>query len=579
MHLRPPELVRFAASNYLNTAERDLLRLLRDLGMQVPMTIDNFVSRGQRFAYIKLSTWFRYLLNVRNGGQLIGGFGPADHHGHLCLRAFWDAFAKENPGHAVLELHSEHLHRVIPYALHLDEGRGLRKSAVLAVHAQSVFGASTAPCFMQKLGRRGADGLSDQEKIQMMQASQQHNGKGSTYLSRMLLTLLPKEQYTKRNAHVYTTLLQTVCDEATSLLEDGVLVGGAGLKYFFAMVACKGDAPALAKAGGFCRSFLNLGNPMCHECLAGSPGVPFEDCRPSPTYERTIYRTRPWMAPTPLGMIPGNPQAPESLFTRDPFHVYKQSIGGAFVASSIVLLGELGYFNSGDQNNFDTIMERMFQDFVFYIKRELRCGNNHVKHFTRTNLHFPRAQSFPYMRIKGSDIMLLTRWLRHLVLHGANSAEGRTRSMIDNPLENWQKPILEAISRAAAGAIRFFHILHTNGLWLDRGLGRHQGESALQFAAQYSFLASQCHGRGLHRFSLVPSLHYMHHFWIDAKRKLANESALLLSSPALANCEGDEDFIGKVSRISRHVHPSVTNRRTLDRYLVKLHFVFAEEDG
>ena len=38
------------------------------------------------------------------------------------------------------------------------------------------------------------------------------------------------------------------------------------------------------------------------------------------------------------------------------------------------------------------------------------------------------------------------------------------------------------------------------------------------------------------------------------------------------------DFIGKVAQISRHVHPGVTSARSIDRYLVRLHFAYAGED-
>ena len=60
------------------------------------------------------------------------------------------------------------------------------------------------------------------------------------------------------------------------------------------------------------------------------------------------------------------------------------------------------------------------------------------------------------------------------------------------------------------------------------------------------------------------------------KKALQQPTIRYVLSPALANCEADEDFIGKASRISRHVHPSVTNARTLDRYLVQMHFVYED---
>ena len=576
VHLRPRALQQYAGSSKLNTAERDLLRLLKAHGLMLPLGVSSFSSGPHRIAHIKLATWFRYQLNVANGRGLLGGFGCLDHEGHMCLRAYWEAFAKEQPTHAALALHAGQLHRVIPYALHLDEGRGLRKSAVMVLHAQTIFGAETSQRFRDRMQEWNAHLLSNEQQAQLMLESQFHNGRGSTFRTRMLYTCLPKAIYTKGNSHVFDKLMEVLGQECTDLLEDGLTVAD-GSKFWFALVAVKGDAPALVKAGGLIRNFQCLGNGICFECRAGEAGVPFEDCRAHPVYERTIFRVRPWINPSPLAMVPGNPEAPERLFHRDPFHVYKQCVGGAYVASSIVLISELGYFDIQGDNNFDALMARMFADFTHYVKHESGLGLvSHIKHFTRTNLHYPRAQSFPYARLKGGDIMLLTRWLRHLILHGPRSNVGnggRTGNMMATALEQWHGPLLRNIATAAAGAIRFFHILHRHGLWLNRELGQDLGASALQFCSSYSALASGCFHQRLHRFSLVPSLHYYHHFYMDVKIKLQNRAATFLSSPSLANCEGDEDFIGKISRLSRHVHAAVTNSRTIDRYLVKLHFV------
>ena len=100
--------------------------------------------------------------------------------------------------------------------------------------------------------------------------------------------------------------------------------------------------------------------------MAGSPTIPFEDCRKDPIYEGSIFRVRPWTTPPPLSYVPGCPEAPENLFQQDPFHVYKQSIGGSFVASAIVLLSDLGYYNTDGQNSFEKLMERMFEDLSFF---------------------------------------------------------------------------------------------------------------------------------------------------------------------------------------------------------------------
>ena len=170
---------------------------------------------------IALKTWFRYLLNVRNGGQLLGGFATTDAYAKVCLKSFSEAFRRERPEHAVFELHDARLDHVIPYCVHLDEGRGLRKSAVMIIHAQGVFGADTAPNFRQNLQLLFQDYLTESEMEDMMLRNHFHNGRGCTLRSRLLYTILPKASYTKNNARVFTAVLNRLREEGTSLLEDG----------------------------------------------------------------------------------------------------------------------------------------------------------------------------------------------------------------------------------------------------------------------------------------------------------------------------------------------------------------------
>ena len=542
--------------------------------MMLPLNVSSILCQALHVHYISLATWFRYLLNVKNGGLLIGGFDIHDHFAGVCLREFWRSFAVDRAGHAVFDLHGSRLHRVVPFAVHLDEGRGLRKSAVLVVHAQTIFGAETAPNFMEEFNFSWQEGLSDEKIGEIMRRNQFHNARGSTYRTRMLYTVLPKASYTKRNKNVYGAVLDQLRQECTDLLENGVRLRD-GRRFYFCLVAVKGDAPALAKAGNFTRNFQCLGNAICWECMAGAPAVPFEDCRRAPLYEATMYAERPWCTAGPLAEVPGVPGIPEAVYRRDPFHVFKQALGGYYVASSIVLVAELGYWEA-TQNSFDQVMERSYADFLNYVRE---CSGRvvpHLKHFTRTNLHYARTSSFPYMRPKGSDVMLLTRWLGFLMHNGPYMEGERKGSMIQNPLEEWHSELFQHIAAAAAGAVKFFRLMHNNGLWLSRVVAHDMAEGAFQFCEAYTSLATLCHNRRLSRYTLVPSLHYFHHFYVDLKKALSNPQNQYISSPALANCEGDEDYIGKICKISRHVHPLVTNRRTIDRFLVRMNFVMEE---
>ena len=149
------------------------------MGLSEKLPVQSLIVGAIRVRSIALKSWFRYLLNVRNGGQLFGGFSPWDGFASLCLKSFWEAFRKERPQHAVFELHNAHLHRCVPYCIHLDEGRGLRKSAVLVIHFQSIFGADTAPNFRADFAFSWQDHLGQEEASEIMLRNQFHNARGA----------------------------------------------------------------------------------------------------------------------------------------------------------------------------------------------------------------------------------------------------------------------------------------------------------------------------------------------------------------------------------------------------------------
>ena len=133
-HLQPAALRRAAQGN-TKSAERDLHRLFRSLQMVLPIQVSVFKSGPHAIHHLKISNWFRYMLK-EHAERVLGGFERRDPHASTCLRAFWIAARAEMGDHAIYELRDEELHRCIPFALHMDEGRGLRKSACLVSSAQ-----------------------------------------------------------------------------------------------------------------------------------------------------------------------------------------------------------------------------------------------------------------------------------------------------------------------------------------------------------------------------------------------------------------------------------------------------------
>ena len=446
---------------------------------------------------------------------------------------------------------------------------------MLVISWQATFGSETKGRFEMEFSQR--KGQSEDEMHEMMTRAQFHNARGITYNTRFLFTVLPKKSYTGKCAPAHTEFLNIMADEACKLMFDGINVNG--IRYFPICLGVKGDAPSHVKVGGLKRSFQNLGKDLgcCFECLAGRPGVPFEDTSPNAAWEATVGVEAPWSEPGPLLKIPALPFNPQSFYMRDPFHTFKQSLGGHFVASAIILLCELGYW-PGQGNSVDARLDRAYLDFAFYVKHEF-AGKHvaHIKHFTKALMHFPRNDSYPYGRFKGSDCMLMVRWLRHMLVQGvyleSHPGGRQQRSPLNSPIEDWHGPLLSAIVTGSTCAVEFFHLMHREGIWLSRPVASQMADCIYKFNESYMCLATLCFRKGLRRFHLEPCMHAWAHFAHDISSAL-QQGARWIMSPGVANCEACEDFVGRVSRLTRCVHASGCTLRTVQRYMLKVHSVW-----
>ena len=196
-----------------------------------------------------------------------------------------------------------------------------------------------------------------------------------------------------------------------------------------------------------------------------------------------------------------------ALSTRgsDPFHVCKYGIGRHFCGSALVLLASWNTWGAAALN-FDERMTRAFDDFLFCCSVELK-GTPHCKSFTRDGLHFDRETSFPWAGWKGSDTMLVLRWMVRLIRYGIVTTDARSgTSLLSEPpgpqqLLQFQKDVLQAILDGACSMVRFFQILYHSGAWLDRKAARGVALNVNMFCASYYFLAGRCQQENVYAVS------------------------------------------------------------------------------
>lgn len=560
-------------------AERDAHRIFRQEELCLPIAPHCRDFAGQPVHYLSLKTWFPFLLGA-HPGLLLGGFHRKDWESKLLLRTFWKHFESNCPDHAVFDLHPNRLDKCVPFYLHIDEGTGLRKSAVIVLAMQCPFGRQTSKVFAANHSHATSHSLSDLEK--RMTASQCTNSMGSTYLSRFLFTALPKKSYTQKRGYVYWGVLDLLATECQELMEGGVKVRGE--EYFPICLGIKGDVPALVKCGAFKRSFMNLGlhRGICYECCAGMKDFPFEDIGQSPAWIGTVGLVPAWVEgeESPLMRIPCQPSLPHMFFKRDPFHCFKQTLGGHFGASTIVLLAvDFSLWKvEGEPADVPSMFDKAFLDFRFWVKHEWRGKVvNHMQGFTRQTLHFADYSKFPYARWKGSDQMLIVRWLRSVILNGVVFEHSMCRDGLSllHSSTAWQVPYFEAILQVCNAAIAFFHLLHREGIWLSKQTAMDMASHCKKVCSAFSALARLCHQRGIARYHLEPCLHAFRHFAHDLE-DCVDRGCEYTQSPGTHTCEMDEDFIGKICTGSKHVHALAMNKRTIDRYLLRCHAEFSK---
>ena len=235
-------------------AERDLHKLFKSLGLSLPIEM-----RMARFGlvyvqYIPLTEWCNFLMK-NHPEYLLGGYTLNDSLYIRLLQTFWKRLECSMPDHWLFEHREESdLCRCVPFYLHLDEGTGLRKHAVMVYNMQPVWGQSTAASFEAQF--RASARHDDATLERIMVESQSHNQKGTTYKSRFLFACVPKKLYTKKFARNYDRILDLLAEECVDLMVSGLNIRNT--TWYFICLGLKADAPALAKAGHFTRSFLKL---------------------------------------------------------------------------------------------------------------------------------------------------------------------------------------------------------------------------------------------------------------------------------------------------------------------------------
>ena len=552
----PPDLKK--ASKSKKNSFRNINRLIKRWGLRwnIPESV-YWHSDEHQVHYLAPHDIFSYLL--KNAPELLFGgisdFEVAKRH----LQCFWDCYKKDHATHEVYkheQLGTLSLNQTIPILCHGDEGRGVRKGNTTVVSVESVFGLDsyTSDCYNSMPCCSGTDEalLCDFQNI---------NLRFHSFLTKYLVFALPGKVY--KGTKVLEGLLRVIFQDLRACFYEGIKIGN---QYWnFACIGLKGDLQWHLKVGALERSFARLSwktdKMCCHECLAGSSQRPFEDLSAQPCWADSLWAERPWSAPPESGMIlvPYDTTKPEAVMKRDMFHNLKVGVLQDFIGSSVMILAEWRYFDvPGESNSRSKQLERMFGHFRLFCSSKGRSPNLHG--FTKNFFNAPTRRHYPWSKSKGSDSVLLVQWLMVLSVG--------CQQDIRNPKH---RNVLHGMHVAAKSADKWLKAMYAHGLWWKPACAADMLKLGETFLKCYAFLSWVClHEHKFLGYALKCKSHMLAHTVLDLRNSLAT-GASRIPSCLIHGCEMNEDFIGRIARLSRKLHQSQICRRVLNMYLIKAH--------
>ena len=543
------------------------------IGWRVPLsTFEWTASNGEIVVlkYLAPKDLIHFLLN--NTPDILLGGDFSDHDRAVHLQSFWAAYRQLHPSHKVYTTHDSDLAYTLPLLLHGDEGRGKRRTGTMIVSLETPFGLD----FPSKKRKRDCGCHPSPMELNKYQAQPGHaanslgpdalravqnmrtNTKGHSFLQRWPLVVIPGIVY-KQNPDIAYSFHKMLAQQLKALFYEGV-VGPHNHIFCCAMLGLKADMKWHTQIGGLSRSYENQGRvrdlQCCHECLGGSPGISWEDFQEFPVWEQTVHVSRPWTSDPVLLQIPFNDAAPESFYQKDPFHIGKLGTLRDVVGSCVFWCLEKGFFGMGD------VPSKLITAFGAF---RLYCNgvgaSPALRSFSKNLFCYKSRRSFPWTNTKGSDTVLLCRWL----------CVQLTGFQVDPSTSSGDRAVLQLMCQTVHAALSYYDRMYLHGLFLDRQCAVALCRDGNSFMAGYCLLAQHCLG-SMNLFAIKPKQHMWKHTLVEIRQQLSRGSQVVLS-PLCYNCEGNEDSVGRLARLSRRLDSRGISGRVLQCFLVKAYML------
>lgn len=503
------------------------------------------VTYPGQLCLLKLKSWMNFIVTM-NCVHLLCGLQQKDTaRERAILESFWKRFKAVRPQHSMWKLVEEgklNLQNTIPLVCHGDEGRGRKRSGFLVLSWSSVLG----------FGTLSANAARKEHPYRL----QRLNYVGSTYLTRMVTSALPKMAH---DAAALNDILHAVAHDANEMMREGV-ENSRGEKYFAVCINIVGDWQWLAKCGSFLRSWSNCNKRpltdksepkgMCHLCLADQVGVPWENYKVYdvekkifPAWYPTMYSVDPWETKPPLSAIPSVPGEEPGFYAFDLFHSFHLGVGKTLAASCLALASELMVATAVDVRLEE--LTNLYQIWAEENKKSLFFTT-----FTRANLGWMDTSCYPNGQwSKGHVTTCVLEFFCDFA---------QKRDLTGHPL---LKMSLEACLEISECLKR----LYENDVWIHQTEALRISHHGMRFLELYKCLAFESFHSGKALYANMPKGHALDHtFFALYLSSVSNKWSL---NPLICSVQMFEDFIGRCSRAARRTSPQQVVKRSLERCL------------
>ena len=466
---------------------------------------------------------------------------------------FWAAYREYHGTHQIYSSYPNELAYTIPLAVHGDEGRGKRRSQTTVVSYEAVLGLK---------GHRHCNKCrpsTTQEPLENPIPTARllkPSFKGHSFVQHFPAFIIPGT-LDKEVGPLLEKLMGIFGSSLQQLFHHPI--EAHGVKWRFAVIGCKADLKWHSKTCCLIRGYehqsTRVDAAMCHLCHAGLPGIPAEAVQEGAAWEATVYASRPWsMQKLPmLNAIPFDDSRPEHLYKLDGFHNLRLGVYREFVASSVMPLLRWGYF--GENGNLKEKLQRAHGSFKLYLASISKSAS--LRSFTPAFFNYKNKKSFPWLNAKGSDVTLTMKWLAPLLASAIN---------LNNAPERVE-PLNVMLSTARLG-VRWFDLVYHHNIFLSRACGATLHEVGTSFVRGYVSMAGFAYRNEHCLYGIKPKLHFQTQTLYELRLQLERGDKNILS-PIVWDCQQNEDYIGRFSRMSRKHDLRVMTERVLELWLIK----------